>query len=197
VLFLKKKILIIGGSGLVGKRLYEFLKKTHYIVYATFNKNLIEKNGYISLDITRKTDVDFIFKKIAPDIVIHTAAYSNVEKCEIHRETAFKINVKGTKNIAIASENIGAKIVYISTDYVFDGKKGCYTEIDATNPINYYGVTKYEGEEIIKKICSDFIIARTAVVYGYNKGNFATWIIERLKKGDEINIVIDQYISPT
>jgi len=194
---LKKKILIIGGSGLLGKRLNEFLEKTDYEVYATYHQNPIKKKGYFQLNITRKPDVIFIMKKIAPHIIIHTAADTNVDRCEINRKSAYEINVQGTKNVAVASENVGAKLMYISTDYVFDGKKGCYKEIDATNPINYYGVTKFEGEETVKTICSDFIIARTAVVYGYNKKNFATWIIERLKKGNKINIVDDQYISPT
>lgn len=194
---MKKKILIIGGSGLLGKRLNEFLEKTDYEVYATYHQNPIKKKGYFQLNITRKPDVIFIMKKIAPHIIIHTAADTNVDRCEINRKSAYEINVQGTKNVAVASENVGAKLMYISTDYVFDGKKGCYKEIDATNPINYYGVTKFEGEETVKTICSDFIIARTAVVYGYNKKNFATWIIERLKKGNKINIVDDQYISPT
>ena len=127
-------------------------------------------------------------KKIYPDIVIHAAAFTNVDDCEKNKDRAFAVNVQGTRNIADAVEKIGAKVVYISTDFVFDGKKGMYKEIDSTKPINYYGITKLNGERIVDKLLDDYIIARTSVLYGWNpfSQNFATWLINQLENRNKI-----------
>ena len=191
------KILVIGGSGLLGNKLYQLLEESNYDVYSTFYKNPNYAKNCFQLDITSKDQVNHVLNKVSPDVVVQTAAYTNVDDCERNRDRAYDINVMGTKNIAIAANKLSAKLVYISTDYVFDGKKGLYIEDDPLNPINYYGLTKLEGEEIVKKICSNFIIARTSVIYGSNKINFVTWIIDQLKKGKQIDIVTDQYVSPT
>lgn len=191
------KVLITGGSGLLGMKLSEILEENGYDVYATFHQNPIKKDNFISLDITLKENVDHIMKKVTPDVVVHTAAYTNVDGCEKNRDKSFNINTLGTRNLADSAGKLGAKLVYISTDYVFDGEKGEYKENHATNPINYYGFTKLEGEKSVEKILNDFIIARTSVIYGVKKRNFVTWIIDSLEKGDPVNIVTDQYVSPT
>lgn len=191
------KVLIIGGSGLLGMKLIEHLKKYNHDVYATFNQNLIIQDNFSYLDITHQESVYNTFKKINPDLVIHTAALTNVDECEKNQKKAFDVNVHGTINVSNAVEKIGAKIVYISTDYVFDGKKGLYSEEDKVNPINYYGVTKLNGEEVVENSCTNYLIARTSVIYGCNKNNFALWAIDKLKKSEELGIVTDQYVSPT
>jgi len=191
------KIFLIGGSGLFGQAFINLVKRTSHWLYATYNENSIDFERAIFLDITDKEKVKDVMEKIHPDVIVHAAAFTNVDKCEIEREKAYNVNVVGTKNVARTSKKIGTKLVYISTDYVFDGIKGLYNEEDKTNPINYYGLTKLEGEKVIEKNCDDFIIARTSVIYGANKKNFATWVINELKNGKQINIVTDQWVSPT
>ncbi|MFW6130204.1 MAG: dTDP-4-dehydrorhamnose reductase [Atribacterota bacterium] len=192
-----KNILIIGGSGLLGNKLRITLEKNGYKVFSTYYKNKIDEVNNFFLDITDRKDVDYNLKKSNPDIIVHTAAYTNVDECEKNKDIAFKINVEGTKNLVDFAKRIDSKFVYISTDYVFDGMKGNYAEDDETNPVNYYGWTKLKGEQIISKGIDDFIIARTSVIYGVNKNNFALWIINNLKNNKKINIVDDQFISPT
>ncbi|MEM3443201.1 MAG: SDR family oxidoreductase, partial [Candidatus Bathyarchaeia archaeon] len=120
-------------------------------------------------------------------------------KCEIEKEHAWKVNVEGAKNIAFACNKIGAKLVYISTDYVFDGLKGYYSEEDKPNPINYYGLTKFEGEKQVIQHCQDYVILRTSVLYGWHpwKQNFVTWVINQLKQNKEINVVQNHFNTPT
>lgn len=195
-----EKILITGGSGLLGSKLAK-LASEEFEVVATYNKHFV-KTEYrlIPLDITKNREVDRIFRDEKPDLVVHTAALTNVDYCEDHREEAWKINVKGTENLAWACKKIGAKITYISTDFIFDGGKGMYKEGDPVHPVDYYGATKFEGEKVIENLNVDHIIARVSVLYGWNiqnSLNFVTWIINALKQGRQINIVTDQYVSPT
>jgi len=191
------KVLITGSGGLLGMKLEEIFKENDYNVYGIDILNQIEKSNYFSLDITQKENIEVIFKKVTPDVVVHTAAYTDVDGCEKDKEAAFAVNVQGTRNLAGSAEEIGAKFVYVSTDYVFNGEKGRYEENDDTDPIDYYGVTKLEGEKYVEKICTNFIIVRTSVIYGSNKKNFVTWVVDMLKRGKKINIVTDQYVSPT
>jgi len=149
------------------------------------------------LDITNKKDMVLI-KKLSPEIIIHTAALTNVDYCETNKEKAWNVNVEGTRNIAEVSREVNSKLIYISTDYVFDGEKGMYKEDDRTNPVDYYGKTKLEGEKAVRELCDDYIIARTSVLYGWHpKPNFVTWVIGKLEQGHSINIVEDQFNSPT
>jgi dTDP-4-dehydrorhamnose reductase len=192
------KILIIGGSGLLGFKLGVHLEQHHYDVHSTYHQALLgtpEKK--YRLDITKKEDVEDLLKRVHPEIIIHTAAYTNVDACEENKAVAHAVNVDGTLNLINGNKNIGAKFVYISTDYVFDGNKGFYKENDERNPINYYGRTKLEGEILVEEHCDDFIIARTSVLYGSHKNNFILWLLEQLKQGKHVNIVDDQYVSPT
>ena len=135
------KILVIGGSGLLGMKLQKVLAGDGFDVYATFHQNTLNEKNCFPLDITQKNAVDTFMEKINPDIVVLAAAYTNVDDCEKNKEKAFETNVQGTRNIAHAAEKNNARLVYISTDYVFDGKKGLYKEEDSTNPINYYAYT--------------------------------------------------------
>jgi len=193
------KVLVIGGSGLLGKKLREILLENNYDVFTTYYRaHQTDKEKNYQLDITQKKDVDIVIKKIKPDFIVHTAALTNVDECEKNKDLANNINIQGTKNIAEISIKIGSKLIYVSTDYVFDGKKDLYKEQDQVHPINYYGFTKLKGEEIVKNIVNDCIIVRTSVIYGSNNNkNFVMWILENLQKHNRISIVNDQYVSPT
>lgn len=193
------KLLII-GTGLLGSRIVE-IASNEFEIINTYNKNPVDLQSTVShqLDITNQKLTFRLIKKLNPEYIIHTAAHTSVDYCEVHRSEAYSVNVTGTRNVVEASGEIGAKLVYISTDYVFDGAKGMYREGDVTNPINYYGKTKLEGEDVVKTICDDWIIARTSVLYGWNpaKPNFVTWALDELMAGNRIRIVSDQFNSPT
>jgi dTDP-4-dehydrorhamnose reductase len=156
--------------------------------------------NYVKLDISEKAHVDETFKTIKPDVVVHAATLTDVDKCELNKPLAWKVNVEGTKNIVEAAKTTGSFLIYISSDYVFGGETGHYKETDAPNPINYYGVTKLKAEEIVKTQ-KEYFIARPSVMYGSTpaagKVNFALWIIENLRKGEHVKIVTDQWNTPT
>lgn len=195
-----KKILIIGISGLLGNKIYN-LAKNDYQVFGTYNTHKPSMENVYQLDVTKRADVFKLIGNIKPDFVIDTHALHNVDYCELHPEEAWLVNVEGTKNVAEACKTFGCKYVFISTDYVFDGKKATpYTEKDKPNPLNYYAKTKLIAEEAIKILTSDYIIARTAVLFGVGglgKEPFALWLIKKLKNGEEVKAVIDQYNNPT
>lgn len=190
------RVLII-GCGLLGTKLYEKLQQQKYDVFGTFYEHQIKDDHCFYLDITKLTDVSNVINKISPEIIVHTASLTNVDDCERYRGDASATNIKGTRNVVYAGEKLGIKLVYISTDYVFDGKQGLYKEADRTNPVNFYGLTKLEGERIVTELCSNFIIARTSVIYGNRKNNFATWLIDKLQKKEKVIIIDDQFVSPT
>jgi len=192
-----KKLLITGTSGLLGNEIV-IIAKHNYEVIPTHNTKPLHSNS-LRLEITNLNETLSIFHKLEPNVVIHTASETNVDKCETEKEQAWKTNVQGTRNIAEACKNVGAKLIYISTDYVFDGKKGLYNEEDKPNPVNYYGLTKFEGERQVIEHSNNYAILRTSVLYGWHpwKQNFATWVINQLKQEKEINVVDDHYNTPT
>ena len=183
------KYLITGGTGQLG----------HDIV-----KELISRGGlnYLApttkeMNITNKDEVEKVILGYKPDIIFHCAAYTAVDKAEEDRENCYNVNVNGTKNIVSVAEKINAKVVYISTDYVFDGtKKTEYETEDITNPINYYGYTKLLGEEVVKKL-KDYLIVRISWVFGENGKNFVKTMLNLAETKTELSIVSDQIGSPT
>lgn len=158
------RILIIGASGFLGSRLYQSLDRG--IVYGTFLSN--KQDGLIYLDLTRESNVKSVLAKTKPDLIIHAGGLTNTDFCERDKEMAYGVNVRGTWNIV---KNFGGKIIYFSTDYVFDGEKGLYCEKDVPNPINYYGWTKLEAEDILLRGGDDNIVIRVAGLYGHNERN--------------------------
>jgi dTDP-4-dehydrorhamnose reductase len=192
-----RKLLVTGASGLLGSRIIK-LAKHGYVAVPVYHTKQLHPNS-LKLDITDSSEVLKLLIKLKPDVIIHTASETNVDKCETQKNYAQKVNVDGTRNIAVACGKVGAKLVYISTDYVFDGEKGDYNEQDKPNPINYYGLTKLEGEKQVTKNCQKYFILRTSVLYGWHpwKQNFATWIINQLKQNKEITVVKDHYNTPT
>lgn len=182
------KVLVTGANGMLGQDLCPILEDAGCFVI---------KTDIDDLDITNENMTNEIISKVHPDLIIHAAAYTNVDRAEEDLEKARLINSEGTKNIAKAAQKINATIVYISTDYVFDGEKSKpYTKDDIPNPINNYGLTKLEGELAIQEYCEKFYIARTSWLYGHKGKNFVETMIS-LKDKPELKVVDDQIGCPT
>lgn len=152
---------------------------------------------YIPLDITDKNSVDDTIKKVKPDVIFHCAAWTAVDKAEDMEDLVKKVNVEGTKNLTNASIENNSKIIYMSTDYVFDGTKdGLYLEDDKVNPKSVYGLTKYQGEEEVKRNPNHFI-TRISWVFGINGNNFIKTMLKLSDSHKELNVVDDQVGTPT
>lgn len=151
------------------------------------------------LDITNKEDVFNYIKSYKPDVIMHNAAYTAVDKAELNYDDCYRVNSLGTKYIAEACKEVNAKMVYISTDYVFDGNKnGIYEINDQTNPLSVYGKTKLLGEEFVKSCLSKYFIVRISWVFGINGNNFIKTMLRFANEGKkELNVVNDQIGSPT
>lgn len=182
------KVLVTGANGMLGQDLCPILEDLDYEVIETDINNL---------DIINELLTHKVMSNEKPDVVIHCAAYTNVDKAEEEFEQAKLINVVGTENVAKACAKNDAILVYVSTDYIFDGKKQVPYEVDdKPNPINNYGLTKFQGEEVVKKYCKDYYIARTSWLYGHHGKNFVETMIAH--KNDEIlKVVNDQIGCPT
>ena len=193
------KYLVTGSAGLIGNQLVHDLEQSGEIVYSCYNNMKPVYGIPTKLNLLNLEDIHKIFKKFQPDVIIHSAALTDVEKCEVESELANLLNVKSTEIIAKEAENLGSYLMYISTDYVFDGKKGSYKETDLTNPLNQYGKTKLSGEKIIEDKTSKWSIIRTSTPFGIHsfKKTFPVCIYENLKINKKINILDDQLTSPT
>jgi len=200
-----KRILICGSNGLLGQRLALMLSnRTEYETLSTSRERSFVYDDrlfdYTQLDLTRKGDVKSLISSFQPDVIMNAAALTNVDWCEDHREDAWNGNVVAVENLVEAARKVGAKLIHVSTDYVFDGKTGNYSENDKPNPVNYYGKTKLAGENAIRVADIDHAILRTIVVYGCGvvvKRNFALWVIDSLRAGKSIRCVTDQIANPT
>lgn len=186
------KILITGANGMLGQDLCPILEDLDFV-------DEIIETDIENLDITNEIQTKSTLKKVNPDIVIHCAAYTNVDMAETEKDVAEKINVKGTENIAKACKSIDATLIFISTDYVFDGvKKEKYLPTDTPNPLNTYGKTKLEAEKIVQKFCEKFYIIRTSWLYGHHGKNFVETMLKLAKENQkEIKVVNDQIGCPT
>jgi len=195
------KLLVTGASGLLGTRICQLAIKQNYEVYSAHSQHAPQFGTPIKLDITDSTALKQIFDKTKPDAVVHSAAFSDVDKCEKEKDLAWKTNAESTSNIAQLCHKRNCFLVYVSTDYVFNGEKGNYKETERTAPINHYGLSKLKGEQEVKQSRAEHCIARTSVIYGSipaaGKINFALWLIEKLRKKEETKTVTDQWNSPT
>ncbi len=200
---IKNRILVIGSNGMLGQRITEFFNnssKVELMCASAEEDSFISGVQYKQLDISQKNQVREIILDFFPDIIINTAAFTNVDKSETEKETAWKINVGGVENIALYSWTVDAHLIHFSTDYIFDGKNGPYTEDDKPDPIGYYGRTKLASENSIRANGTRFSIVRTNVLYGpskYGRPDFVKWVIDSLQKGEKIRIVTDQVGNPT
>jgi len=193
------RILITGGSGLLGSNTAGAAAED-FEVYATYNSHVSQIPGcqFVYLDIADKRQVLSVFKKVKPNLVIHTAGLVNVDYCEEHEDEVWMLNVDGTENVALATKEVGAKMVYISTDSVFDGKKGMYNEEDIPNPLTVYARTKLAGEERVQHLLPDSVIVRTAF-YGWSlhgRGSLAEWVVDSLREGKRLKMWSDAFFTP-
>lgn len=200
---LKTRILIIGSNGMLGQRLTDYFSASSNVELLCTSQeenSFIEDVEYKPLDITNKQRVKDIVLDFFPDFVINAAAFTNVDKSESERELTWKVNVNGVENIALYSWTIDAHLIHISTDYIFDGKNGPYSEVDKPSPINYYGRSKLASENSIRTSGVRFTILRSNVLYGpakFGRPDFVKWVVESLSSHKEIRIVKDQYNNPT
>ena len=194
------KLLITGAIGLYGSKLAKMALERNIEVYSCDVQEMPVCGNFVKFDVSNKELVDQAFTRVKPDVVVHAATLTDVDKCELNKELAWKINVEGTRNIVQAAKTAGSFLIYISTDYVFNGEKGNYTELDKPDPINYYGLTKLKAEELVKDQ-DEYFIGRPSVIYGSTpaagKVNFSLWLIETLRKGEHVKIVTDQWNTPT
>jgi dTDP-4-dehydrorhamnose reductase len=185
------KILVTGSKGMLGRDLCPALEDCGFETIETDIDNL---------DITDENKVKDIFEKEDFDAVIHCAAYTDINKAESEQEFAMKVNVNGTENLAIACKNKDIPLLYISSDYVFDGnKKGAYLPYDDKNPINVYGRSKSKGEDIVEKHCQKYYIVRTSLLYGLFGENFVEKIISLAENSSntELKVSKEQIVCPT
>ena len=196
------KFLLIGGSGMIGYNFLKIMINNKINFEYTYNKNPIpyDKKGYF-LDITdKKGTIDFI-AQINPNYIIHTAAISNADFCETNTNYADLVNVTGTENVVEACKKTASKIIFISSSYVFDGKKDEYFENDPTSPTTYYGVTKEKSEKLIQNSDIDFLILRTDQPYcwteKWQRSNSVMRVIQSLKSSNIFKEIIDWYSNPT
>ena len=199
----QKKLLIIGASGLLGSKLIVQAGR-RYSVVGTYNPFVDGKTQWRldPLDMGSKDEVDGLFDKVRPDMVILTAAMTNVDACEKDPTTANRVNASGPSLVARACKKHGSRLVHVSTDYVFDGSKTRkYAEDDVPRPISVYGKSKLAGERAVLSTLPGAVVARPAVLYGWNplenKDNFVTWVLKKLRTGEKATMFQDQRISPT
>jgi len=197
------RVLITGASSLPGYRLSKELLEQGYDVIALYNKNdipIVHDRLYkFSIDITDKQLLGEVFDKFRPDVVVHMAAFGDVDRCEKDKGYAWNVNVLGTRNVLLEALKYGEYFVYLSTDYVFDGVRGNYKEDDPPNPVNYYGLTKLAGELLTYASTSYSCIVRASSIYGVGPGreNFAKFLVKRLRSNQEVRALVDQFTSPT
>lgn len=201
-----KKILVTGSNGLLGQKLTELmltLKDVSLIATSRGANRFPEKQGYtyIELDITDETETLQVISAVKPDVVINTAAVTQVDVCEKDKDACRDLNIEGVKNLLAICETLNIHLIHLSTDFVFDGEAGPYAEGATPEPLSYYGQTKYEAEEIIKQSSCKWSIVRTVLVYGIvsdiSRSNIVLWAKSALEKGKPINVVSDHWRTPT
>lgn len=192
-----RRIIITGANGQLGRALNEVLSKRSE--FTIINTDVGEATSYcpITLDIMNPVAVLNLVQSVKPEIIINCAALTAVDLCESEADLAYRINAIGPKNLAVAANEMDAKLIHISTDYVFDGEsKTPYKEEEKPSPKSVYGTTKYQGEELVKTHCCQYFIIRTAWVYGIGK-NFVKTMLRLADEKKEIRVVDDQYGCPT
>jgi dTDP-4-dehydrorhamnose reductase len=194
------RIFVTGGSGLLGAELVRLTSQAGHDVLSGYGMHFPLAGSPVHLDMTKLNDVRQAILKTRPDIIIHTAAVSDVEVCEQKPNLANVVNGEVTGKIGEIATTLGSYVIYVSTDYVFDGATGSYDEDDKPNPINHYGRSKLLGEELLKKTGARYCVTRASVIYGWGRGhrpNFATWVLGKLKSNQPLEVIDDQFASPT
>lgn len=200
---IKRRILIIGSNGMLGQSLttHFMFKKDVELMCASFeDESLYEQVTYSKIDISSSKDVKKLIKDFCPDVIVNAAAYTNVDGCETEKELSWAINVTGIENIVKYGRTSDAHLIHISSDYIFDGEKGPYTEDELPHPISQYGKEKLAAENAIKAGRIKYTIIRTNVLYGatqFGRPDFVKWVFDSLTKKKNIKIVKDQINNPT
>jgi dTDP-4-dehydrorhamnose reductase len=196
-------VLITGANGLLGQKLCRHFSSFYKVIATDLHpQNFVSfpNLSYESLDLTERKALEFHVRFYNPSVIINAAAYTDVDGCEINKDQAWAVNVGGVKNLVNVCQKHKIKLVHLSTDYIFDGENGPYSEDDPPHPVSFYGETKLESENVIRQSGIDFLIVRTNVLYGFGekvKKNFLLWLLEKLSAGEKIKIVVDQFNNPT
>lgn len=201
-----KKILITGSNGLLGQKLVHKLKNhsNFQLVATSIGENRIkDRNGYVyeSMNIANRTEVLKLIEKHQPEVIINTAAMTNVDACEENQEKCWELNVTAVKYLIEAAQISNSHLIHLSTDFVFDGEAGPYKETDQPNPLSYYGKSKLASEKLLEESKIKWSIVRTIIVYGIvedmSRSNIVLWAKAALEKKQKLTIVNDQFRSPT
>jgi dTDP-4-dehydrorhamnose reductase len=199
------RVLITGSNGLLGTKLLELLLAEPGVQPLAASRHRCS-NRYLGpfpfwqADLAESTEVKRLFAEARPDVVLHTAAMTDVDGCEREPDLAWRQNVDATSNVARAAADGGARMVHLSTEYVFDGTSGPYRENEPVRPIGFYGRTKLVSEQVVLDLLPNSAVARTTIVFGHApnvRPNFVTWLLTRLQSGEQCRVVCDQIGSPT
>src|SRR5690348_3878472 len=199
------KILVTGSNGLLGQKLTALLNqdKTIQLIATARGSSVIpvEPGEYHTMDVSELNDVDSVIGATRPDVVIHTAAMTNVDQCETQKEACWKSNVTAVEHLIKACEKFNCHLIHVSTDFIFDGSHGPLDESEKPGPVNYYGESKLAAEELLLKSSISYSILRTVLVYGItndmSRSNIVLWVKNSLEQGKTIQVVNDQWRTPT
>lgn len=199
------KILVTGAKGLLGQKLSELLQKDETVqLVATARSEAplpLSRGEYIRLDITDPAQVESVLASQKPDVVINTAAMTNVDQCETEKESCWKNNVTSVENLVASCKKHNIRLVHVSTDFIFDGSHGPLDENETPAPVNYYGESKLAAEKIIQQSTISWCILRTVLVFGItsdmSRSNIVLWVKNSLEQGKTIQVVNDQWRTPT
>jgi dTDP-4-dehydrorhamnose reductase len=198
------RILVTGSNGLLGQKLVELISSGNDYLIATAKSTLVinlPKGEFHALDVTDAASVESVIAQSKPDVIIHTAAMTQVDQCETEQEKCWLNNVQAVENLVRACEKFSVRLIHLSTDFIFDGTHGPLDETEKPNPLSYYGKSKLAAEEIIQKSKIDWAILRTVLVFGVTKdmsrSNIVLWVKKSLEEGKSIQVVNDQWRTPT
>jgi dTDP-4-dehydrorhamnose reductase len=198
------KILVTGSNGLLGQKLTALIgqDKTVKLIATARGQSVIPVQGeYYSMDVTEPSDIESVISKTRPDVIIHTAAMTNVDHCETQREACWKANVTAVEDLVRVCENYNVHLIHVSTDFIFDGSHGPLDENEKPAPVNYYGESKLAAEQAVQKSKLRWTILRTVLVYGItndmSRSNIVLWVKNSLEQGKTIQVVNDQWRTPT
>lgn len=198
------QFLITGSNGVLGTKLIEAMLARGDSFVASDRSDCL--NSYLgdfryqSLDITDAKQIASLMRHYAPAIILHAAAFTAVDRAEVEHDTCWQVNVEGTRLLAEAASLLGSKLVYLSTDYVFDGKSGPYLETATPNPLGRYAKSKFAGEKVVQTLLPNALICRTTILYGiapHFRPTFVSWLLNELRAQREVKIVVDQWSNPT
>lgn len=198
------KLLLTGANGILGQKLLQTLTGDLHLIFTldlqpeSFLPDV--RQTYTQQDLTARRPTVELISRIEPQVILHAAAMTAVDACETEREQCWRSNVGATENVCAAAAKVGARVIYISTDYVFDGERGPYREEDPPNPVSYYGKSKLAGENVVRGAADNWTVVRTIVLYGFGrniKSSFVTWLLGELRAGRPVKIVDDQWGNAT